>query len=135
MPLLQLRIAAPDQPGLAARAAALVHRETHLQLGKDPQLTAVSVDLVDPATWFIAGEPLSASGQNSFSLVIRVTDETNTQGEKARFIAAVFAGMAALLQPLHPESYIHVLDARAAAYGWGGRTQAWRAHHPPPTVG
>ena len=27
-------------------------------------------------------------------------------------------------------SYTHVIDARTAAYGFGGRTQEWRYRHP-----
>jgi 4-oxalocrotonate tautomerase len=26
-------------------------------------------------------------------------------------------------------SYVHVIDARAAAYGYGGKTQEYRYHH------
>jgi len=91
MPLLQLRIAAPAERELAARAAALVHRHTVEHLGKQPDLIAVAVDFVDPATWFVAGRALAETGRRSFSLEIKVTDETNTKDEKARFIAAVFA--------------------------------------------
>lgn len=130
MPLLQLRIAAPAERELAARAAALVHRHTVEHLGKQPDLIAVAVDFVDPATWFVAGRALAETGRRSFSLEIKVTDETNTKDEKARFIAAVFASFEQLLGPLHEESYIHVHDVRAASYGYGGRTQEWRYHRP-----
>lgn len=128
MPLLNLRIAAPADRELAARAAGLVHRHAVEQLGKQPDLVAVAVDFVDPATWFVAGRALAASGKRSFALEIKVTDETNTKAEKARFIAAVFASFESLLGPLHEESYIHVHDVRAASYGYGGRTQEWRYH-------
>jgi 4-oxalocrotonate tautomerase len=129
MPLLNLRIAAPADGELATRAAAIVHRHTVEHLGKQPDLIAVAVDFVDPATWFVAGRALAASGKRSFSLEVKVTDETNTKAEKARFIAAVYASFEPLLGPLHEESYIHVHDVRAASYGYGGRTQEWRYHH------
>lgn len=128
MPLITLRIAAAPDRELAARAAALVHRHTVELLGKQADLIAVAVDFVDPATWFIAGQPLAAQGRSSFHLEIKVTDETNTKAEKARFIEAVFASFETLFGPLHEESYIHVHDVRAAAYGYGGRTQEWRYH-------
>jgi 4-oxalocrotonate tautomerase len=38
----------------------------------------------------------------------------------------VFEGFAGLLGDLHEESYIHVEDVRAAAYGYGGKTQEFR---------
>lgn len=128
MPLLNLRIAGAADPELAARAAAVVHRHTVEILGKQPDLIAVAVDFVDPATWFIAGQSLARRGRRSFHLEIKVTDETNTKAEKARFIEAVFGSFEMLFGPLHEESYIHVHDVRAAAYGYGGRTQEWRYH-------
>lgn len=128
MPLIQLRIASAADPELAARAAAVVHRHTVEILGKQPDLIAVAVDFVDPATWFIAGQSLARHRRRSFQLEIKVTDETNTKAEKARFIEAVFASFETLFGPLHEESYIHVHDVRAASYGYGGRTQEWRYH-------
>jgi 4-oxalocrotonate tautomerase len=130
MPLLHLRIAAVADRTLAARAAATLQALTVELLGKQPELIAIAVDFVDPATWFVAGRSLSDWGRSSFSLEIKITDETNTKAEKARYIDAVFTAFAALLGPLHTESYIHVNDVRAAAYGFGGRTQEWRYHHP-----
>lgn len=35
-----------------------------------------------------------------------------------------------LLGPLHEVTYIHVHDVRAAAYGYGGRTQESRYQRP-----
>ena len=128
MPLINLRIAAAADRELAARAAAIVHRHTVEHLGKQPDLIAVAVDFVEPATWFVAGQPLSAGGRRSFQLEVKVTDETNTKAEKARYIEAVFESFETLFGPLHEESYIHVHDVRAAAYGYGGRTQEWRYH-------
>ncbi|MDI4634666.1 4-oxalocrotonate tautomerase [Pelomonas sp. V22] len=130
MPLLNLRIAATPNRALAARAAATLQDLTVQLLGKQAELIAIAVDFVDPATWFVAGRPLSDWQRSSFSLEIKITDETNTKAEKARYIAAVFEAFSDLLGPLHTESYIHVHDVRPAAYGYGGRTQEWRYHHP-----
>ncbi len=129
MPLLTLRIAAPTDRHLATQAASIVHRHTVDLLGKQAELIAIAVDFIDPATWFVAGRALADSGRRSFALEVKVTDETNTKAEKARYIAAVFASLQTLLGPLHEESYVHVHDVRAAAYGYGGHTQEWRAHH------
>jgi 4-oxalocrotonate tautomerase len=57
-----------------------------------------------------------------------VTDETNTKDEKADYIREVFEGFKGILGDLHDESYIYVEDVRAAAYGYGGRTQEFRYH-------
>jgi 4-oxalocrotonate tautomerase len=53
-------------------------------------------------------------------------DGTNTKDEKAAYVAAAFEGFSRLLGDLHEESYIHVHDVRAEAYGYGGRTQEFR---------
>jgi len=55
-----------------------------------------------------------------------VVDGTNTKDEKAQYIAESFAAFGRLLGDLHPESYIHVQDVRAEAYGFGGLTQEYR---------
>ena len=96
-------------------------------LHKKPELTSIAISHVDPVHWFVGGESLQAQHKTSFFLDIRITDETNTADEKAAYIAAVFNAMAHLLGDLHHESYVHVHDARAAAYGYGGLTQQQRA--------
>ena len=65
-------------------------------------------------------------GASAFHLDISITDETNTKAEKARYLAAVHDAMARLRPDLHEVSYVHLIDARAAAYGYGGRTQEFR---------
>ena len=95
-------------------------------LGKDPAVTAIAIDYVDPRDWLAAGRTLAEQGKSSVYFDIKITDETNTKSEKAAYIREAFAGFAALLGNLHEESYIYVQDVRAAAYGYGGRTQEWR---------
>jgi len=130
MPLLNLKLSVPPSTELAQAAAALLSEHSQRLLGKDPALTAVVVEFINPAHWVVGGQPLSAQQRHSFWLDIKITDETNTKAEKARFISAVFEAFALLLGELHEESYIHVHDARAAAYGYGGRTQEARYHQP-----
>ncbi len=130
MPIVHLRLGAPADTALAQRAAEAVRRHTVEILRKDPALIAIAVEFVDPATWFIAGRSLADWQRHSYALEIKVTDETNTRDEKARFLAAVHVALAEVLTPLHTESYGHVHDVRAEAYGYGGRTQAARHHAP-----
>jgi 4-oxalocrotonate tautomerase len=42
----------------------------------------------------------------------------------------VFAAFSKLLGNLHEVSYIYIEDVRATTYGYGGRTQEYRFHHP-----
>jgi 4-oxalocrotonate tautomerase len=108
--------------GLAQAASDLAAQILH----KDPKVTAVLVQAADPGDWFCAGRSLAQSGLAGFWLEIRITEGTNTKDEKAAFVAAVFKRMGELLGPLHEESYVHVHDARADAYGFGGVTQERR---------
>ena len=95
-------------------------------LHKDPKITAVVAEAVDPADWFCGGHALAQTGLASFWLEIRITEGSNTKDEKAAFIAAVFKRMGELLGPLHVESYVYANDARADGYGFGGVTQERR---------
>ncbi len=130
MPIITTRVAATRTTELTrAIVEGLVERTTRL-LGKDPAVTAVVVDYVDPALWFIAGKPLTEHGLASMHVEITITDETNTKAEKAAWMTEVFTLFEGLLGGLHEESYLHVHDVRAAAYGYGGRTQEYRYQHP-----
>ena len=129
MPILNVKVAAVRTPELTRSIAALLLDLTSTILGKKPELTAIAIDYVDPHDWIVAGRSLAEQQRSSFYFDIKITDETNTKDEKARYIAAAFAGFERLLGNLHPESYIHVEDVRAAAYGFGGRTQEYRYQH------
>ncbi|MEG0883013.1 MAG: 4-oxalocrotonate tautomerase, partial [Janthinobacterium sp.] len=96
-------------------------------LHKAPELTSVAISHLDAAHWFVGGPSLQAQGKASFFLDILISDETNTAAEKAAYIAAVFAAMQQYLGAVHDVSYIHVHDARQAAWGYGGLTQQFRA--------
>ncbi|HMN78756.1 MAG TPA: 4-oxalocrotonate tautomerase family protein [Burkholderiaceae bacterium] len=128
MPFLNVKVSARRSPELGTRIAALLLELTTRILGKQPQLTSIAIEYADPDDWFVGGRSLTEQRKSSFYFDIRITDETNTKAEKARYIREAFDGFAELLGDLHEESYIHVIDARAAAYGYGGRTQEARFH-------
>jgi len=129
MPILNVRVSAVRTPDLARNIAATLLELTASILGKDPRLTSIAIDWVDPADWFVGGRSLAEQGKTSFYFDIRVTDESNTKDEKARYLRGVFAALRGLLGDLHEESYIHVMDVRAGAYGYGGLTQEYRYQH------
>ena len=127
MPILNLQLSTtPDAPQSAALAATLSRLTAEL-LHKAPELTSVAIRHIDGAHWFVGGASLQQQGRTSFFLDVLISDETNTAAEKAAYIAAVHAAMAQALGPLHEVSYIHVHDARQAAWGYGGLTQQFRA--------
>ncbi|MGO4328883.1 4-oxalocrotonate tautomerase family protein [Cupriavidus sp. 2TAF22] len=129
MPHINLQISGKPDAALTRRTAAAVAEITQRVLGKKPEVIVVAVQYVDHDAWIVGGAPLSEQKRNAFHLDISVTDETNTKAEKAQFLREVFDTMAELIGNVHPVSYIHVVDARAATYGYGGLTQEYRYHH------
>ncbi|HEY0235429.1 MAG TPA: 4-oxalocrotonate tautomerase family protein [Afipia sp.] len=127
MPLITVQYASPrSTPALKAEIAAAVSQLSSDVLHKDPKVTAIIVQAVEASDWFTGGRSLSEQKLASVWLDIHITDGTNTKDEKAGFIAATFRRFGELLGPLHEESYIHVHEVRADAYGFGGQTQERR---------
>jgi len=130
MPYLHVQISGSSDPQLASRVAQAGVDLTAKLLGKDPALTAVVVDFIDPRQWFIAGKSLAGSAVRSYHWMVSITDETNTKREKAAYLQAVHQSMGELLGGVAEHSYVHVADVRAGAYGYGGQTQEHRYQHP-----
>jgi 4-oxalocrotonate tautomerase len=127
MPLIAIQYSSEvSKPSLKAEIAAAASELSSGILHKDPKVTAVIVQDVDGADWFAGGRSLKEQKLASVWFDIHITDGTNTKDEKAAFIAATFKRFGELLGPLHSESYIHVHDVRADAYGYGGLTQEKR---------
>ena len=126
MPYLHIQLSGAEDTALARRVADAAAELTSRVLGKDRALTAVVVEFVPSRHWFVAGAALAEGAARSYHWSVSITDETNTKAEKARYLAAVHAAMDELLAGAVEHSYIHVVDARAAAYGYGGRSQEWR---------
>ena len=130
MPYLLIQLSGEPDDELAGCVATHATDLTARLLGKDPALTAVVIDFVPARRWFIAKEALSVSGARSYHWRVTITDETNTKAEKAAYLAAVHETMGGQLNGVADHSYVHVADARAAAYGYGGVTQERRYQRP-----
>lgn len=126
MPILNVKISQPASPALTETVSETLLELTTRILRKKRELTAITLTYVPPEQWVVGGNTLAAQGKNSFYFDIKVVDGTNTKDEKARYVAECFAAFGQLLAPLHEESYIHVQDVRADAYGFGGLTQEYR---------
>ena len=131
MPILNVKISAKRSDEMTKAIGALLIELTSRILGKDPKVTAIAIDYVDPRDWIAGGKTLAEQGKSSVYFDVKVTDETNTKDEKARYILEAFQGFAAILGDLHEESYIYVQDVRGTAYGYGGKTQEYRYQHAP----
>jgi 4-oxalocrotonate tautomerase len=128
MPILNVKVSGDKDAAVTKKVTALLLDCTTRILKKKANVTAITIQYVPRDCWVVGGELLSEQNKNSFYLDIKVTDETNTKDEKADYIREVFAGVQGILGDLHDESYIYVEDVRAAAYGYGGRTQEFRYH-------
>src|SRR3954471_20300256 len=129
MPILNVKVGAPRSSELTGEISELLLDLTSRILKKKREVTSIAIDYIDPADWIVGGSSLAEQGKSSFYFDIKITDETNTKEEKARYIREAFETFAGLLGNLHEESYIYVQDVRAAAYGYGGKTQEYRYQH------
>jgi len=127
MPLITVTYATlRERPSLKSEIAAAVSDLTARILRKDPKVTAIIVKSAEAADWFAGGKSLAEQKLASYWLDIHVSEGTNTKDEKAAYLAAVFARMGELLGPLHEETYLHVDEVKADAYGFGGLSQERR---------
>ena len=127
MPLITVTYATSrERPSLKSEIAAAVSELTARILRKDPKVTAIIVKSAEAADWFAGGKSLAEQKLASYWLDIHVSEGTNTKDEKAGYLAAVFARMGELLGPLHEETYLHVDEVKADAYGFGGLSQERR---------
>lgn len=126
MPHITISLSGEPDAQLTRRTVEVVSELTQTVLGKQLPVVAIAVQYVAADAWFIGGRSLAELSRSAFHLDISITDETNTKAEKARYLREIHAAMAALRQDLHKVSYVHLIDARAAAYGYGGLTQEHR---------
>jgi 4-oxalocrotonate tautomerase len=129
MPILNVKVSAPRSSEMTHKISTILSDLTKQILGKDPNVISIAIEYVDPEDWIVGGRSLSEQGKSSVYFDVKITDETNTKAEKAKYIREAFAAFSELLGDLHHESYVYVQDVRAAAYGYGGKTQEFRSHH------
>jgi 4-oxalocrotonate tautomerase len=129
MPILNVKVSAARSSEMTRKISTVLSYLTKRILGKDPHVTSIAIEYVDPEDWIVGGKSLSEQGKSSVYFDIKITDETNTKAEKAIYIREAFAAFSELLGDLHHESYIYVQDVRATAYGYGGKTQEFRYQH------
>ena len=130
MPIVMVKVSAKRSAEMTRSISDTLLELTTRILHKKPEVTSIAIDYIDPDDWIVAGRSLSEQDKSSIYFDIKITDETNTKAEKAQYIQEAFDAFNRLLGNLHEESYIYVEDVRATAYGYGGRTQEYRYHHP-----
>ncbi len=128
MPTLQLKVAPLLNTERYRALAQALTRITAQHLGKREEVTAVVIDDLPAARWYIGGRNVQRA---TALLEITVTAGTNTDAQKQAFIAAAFAELQEQLghgQPLEEASYVTVREVPASDWGYGGQSQAARRH-------
>ena len=128
MPILNVKVSAQRSQEMTKSISRILLDLTSRILHKDPGVTSIAIEYINPEDWIVAGKSLVQHGKSSIYFDIKITDETNTKAEKAQYIKEAFDAFADLLGDLHNESYIYVQDVRATSYGFGGKTQEYRFH-------
>ena len=126
MPIININVTGRPDARLSAAIAKEATEITAQLLHKDPTITAVAVNYIDPQHWFAGGKSLAEHGTNTFWLDIKVVDGTNTKLELEAYLKAIFEAFGRLLGGVHEESYAFVHEVPAAAYGYGGKSQEFR---------
>jgi 4-oxalocrotonate tautomerase len=129
MPILNVKVSARKSPEMTARISTILLELTTRVLGKDPRVTSIAIDYVDPDDWTIGGQSLSDQGRAVSTLTSRSPTKPTRKLRRQNYISETFSAFATLLGDLHEESYIYIQDVRATAYGYGGETQEHRYHH------
>lgn len=126
MPILTLKLSAnahlKNRNALAQALTALSTQVLH----KREEVTSVVFQKVEAGDWWVGG---TTTEQVLVQLDIRVTQDTNSEAEKAMFISQAFALLSEQLahgQHMHPTSYISVQALPATDWGYGGLTQQQR---------
>lgn len=134
MPTLQLKISPPQPPAMYADLARELTAITATILGKRPEVTAVMIEALPAAHWFVGSNPVVHA---TAWLEISITAGTNTAAQKADFIEAAFACLQDQLgngQALESASYVIVRELPAGDWGYGGQTQAGRKRSAQPVA-
>lgn len=126
MPTLHLKISPAQNPLVYAELARELTALTARILGKRPEVTAVMIDELPTARWYVGAIP---SQRPTAWLEISITSGTNSVTQKATFIDAAFTCLQTWLgggQSLEPASYVIVRELPAIDWGYAGQTQAAR---------
>lgn len=126
MPTLILKVAPPQSPARERQLAQALTRLTAQLLGKRREVTAVLIESLPAARWYVGGDEVQ---RPTALLEISITAGTNTADEKAAFVSTAFAELQRQLGEggaLEEASYVVVRELPATDWGYGGRTQQAR---------
>lgn len=123
MPTLHLKVAPLQNPERYQHLARALTRITAETLGKRADVTAVVIDDLPAARWYVGGQDVQ---RPTAMLEISITAGTNSPQEKQAFIQQAFSELQRQLAhggELEEASYVIVRELPATDWGYGGRTQ------------
>lgn len=123
MPYVRISIAARLDAGQVVRLQRSTTELMARLLGKNPDLTVVSVSQEDPMGWSVGGMAIQG---HLAQLQAVVTEGTNTLEEKAAFISAARTLLIQVLGDLAGPLYVVVDEVPAANWGYDGVSQLAR---------
>lgn len=126
MPTLNLKVAPLLNPPQYSALASALTCLTVLHLGKREAVTAVMIDDLPVARWYIAGRSVQRA---TALLEVSITSGTNTVEQKEAFIAAAYTELQAQLgngRPLEEASYVIVREVAGTDWGYSGVSQTAR---------
>jgi 4-oxalocrotonate tautomerase len=126
MPTLDLKIAPLQNPERYAQLGRALTAITADLLGKRAAVTAVTIQDLPTAQWFVGGREV---GQPTAMLEVSITQGSNTRAQKEAFVRAAFDELERQLAcggALTDASYVIVRELPADNWGYGGRTQQER---------
>lgn len=94
-------------------------------LGKRPEVTVVAVESGSASHWSIGGEAFKEA-QGLGQMEAFITAGTNTEQEKADFIAGAYQMLATVVGTVCTPIYVLIIEVYAANWGYDGQTQAAR---------
>ena len=95
-------------------------------MGKNPEVTVVNIQESDPQQWSVNANSLTANDPTGAYVDIKVTDQTNTQEEKAEMIAKTVKMLQDVVGIIQEACYVIIDDISADSWGYNGKTQAAR---------
>jgi len=126
MPYLKMSVSKDGSDKLSEEIIKSLMKSTSDILGKNPDVTSIAIDYVNPQNWFVGGKSVFGMDKVTFNLEILITEGTNSKSEKAEYLKKVFEDMNRILGELTPACYIFINEIKADSWGFEGATQEFR---------
>ena len=126
MPFINIQLSHELPEKLQNQLAEGITQIMKSTLGKKAELTATTITTTNTHQWFINSERLADINENSAQVIARISENTNTEEEKARAIEQLYNLFDTLCGPISKTSYIMIDEVPMTDWGYGGRTQEHR---------